>query len=130
MNGRAFVGVATVAGIVAAGALAAGSLSGTYTEKIAGASPALLNGTWSVSLKPGAYTIKKDGAVTVVGKLAVTATRIQFTDTGGPFRCQGAHAKGVYTYTLKGSILTLKPVAETCSGRKLVLTAHPFRRVS
>ena len=54
MNGRAFVGVATVAGIVAAGALAAGSSSGTYTEKIAGASPALLNGTWSVSLKPGA----------------------------------------------------------------------------
>ena len=128
MTGKAFVGVATVAAIVATGALAASSVSGTYTEKIAGASPALLNGTWSVSLKPHAYTIKRNGAVAVAGKLAVTKTRLQFTDTGGPLSCTGAQAKGVYSYVLKGSTLRLKPVAETCAGRKLVLTAHPLKR--
>ena len=117
-----------MAAIVATGALAAGSLSGTFTEKIAGATPALLNGTWTVALKPGAYTIKRSGAVAVVGKLVVTKTRLRFTDTGGPLSCTGAQAKGVYSYVLKGTTLTLKPVAETCAGRKLVLTAHPLKR--
>jgi hypothetical protein len=129
MTGKAFVGAAAAAVIVATGALAASSLSGTYTEKIAGATPALLNGTWTVALKPGAYTIKRNGAVAVVGKLAaVTKTRLRFTDTGGPLSCTGAQAKGVYSYVLKGTSLTLKPVAETCAGRKLVLTAHPLKR--
>jgi hypothetical protein len=130
MTGKAFVGVAAVAAIVATGALAASSVSGTYTEKIAGATPALLNGTWSIALKPGAYTIKRNGVVAVAGKLAVTKARLQFTDTGGPLSCTGVQAKGVYSYVLKGSTLTLKPVAESCAGRKLVLTAHPLKRKS
>ena len=129
MIGRALAVAAVTAGVIAAGAPAAGGPSGTYTEKIAGATPPVLNGTWSVTLKPSSFTIRKGGALAVVGTLVVSKGRLQFTDTGGPFRCLGATAKGAYGYVLKGKTLTLKPVSEPCIGRKLVLTAHPLKRV-
>ena len=129
MIGRALAGAAVTGAVIVAGALAAGVPGGTYSEEIAGATPPVLNGTWSVALKPSSFTIRKGAALAVVGTLVVSKGRLQFTDTGGPFRCLGATAKGSYGYVLKGKTLTLKPVSEPCVGRKLVLTAHPLKRV-
>lgn len=128
MVGKLTVGV-VVAAVTAAGALAAGAPAGTYAERISGG-PTPLNGSWSITLKPASYTIRHGGALAVAGTLAVKGGLLTFTDTGGPLRCRGAERQGIYGYTLAGRTLTLRAIEDPCAGRRLVLTAHPLKRVA
>jgi hypothetical protein len=119
-----------VAAVSAASALALGGFSpGVYQTKITGAKPAVLNGTWRLSLNAPGFAITKNLTTAVAGTIAIAGNKITFTDIAGPLRCTGGQVKGTYTWSLKGKALTLKPVSEKCAGRKLVLT-HAFTKLA
>jgi hypothetical protein len=128
---RIVLGVAVlVAAVSTASAFGLGGLNpGVYQTKIAGAKPAVLNGTWRLSLNKPGFAITKNLATAVAGTVTIVGNKITFTDIAGPLRCTGSQVKGTYTWTLKGTTLALKPVSETCAGRKLVLT-HVYTKLA
>ncbi len=98
-----------------------------YATKIAGATPAVLNGTWRLTLRPATFSVAKGGVVAVSGSLRIAGNRVTFHDRSGSFACHGTQAVGVYTWRIAGSRLTLTPVTEPCGGRRTILT-KPFTR--
>jgi hypothetical protein len=119
------------AAVLAASALAARTAAiapHVYSTKIAGATPAVLNGTWRLTVRKTTYAVTKGGSLAVSGSSRITGNRISFHDLAGPFACRGAQATGVYTWRIAGKSLTLTAVKEPCAGRKLVLTKR-FTRV-
>lgn len=99
-----------------------------YSTKIAGATPAVLNGTWRLSMNRTAFSVTKGASLAVGGSVKIVGNRITFHDIGGPFACHGAQATGVYSYRIAGKRLTLTAVKEPCAGRKTILT-KPFTRI-
>jgi hypothetical protein len=99
-----------------------------YSTKISGATPAVLNGTWRLTVRSTGFSVTKGSALAVLGSVRIAGKRITFHDLGGPFACRGARATGVYTWRIAGTRLTLTAVREPCSGRKTILT-KPFTRV-
>jgi hypothetical protein len=98
-------------------------LAGTWSTTISGAPSAQFNGVWKLRFSPaGAYAIVKSGHTLVAGQAIVNGTTVTFHDLGGPASCVGAQVLGSYTWTLTGRTLQLKPVKDTCAGRRFVLT--------
>ncbi|HZO62152.1 MAG TPA: hypothetical protein VFB35_04160 [Gaiellaceae bacterium] len=117
--------------LAAGGALAARSASiapHVYSTKIARATPAVLNGTWRLTVKQTTFTVAKGAALAVTGSVTIAGTRITFHDVAGPFSCRGAQATGVYSWRIAGTKLALTAVREPCGGRRTILT-KPFTRV-
>ena len=103
-------------------------LTGTFQKKISKKAPPL-NGTWKLKLKQdGTFEISRNGVIVVRGVAAGISGRLAMGDRSGPYRCTGAQRAAVYTYTLRGKTLTLKPVVEPCAGRKTVLTTGTFKK--
>jgi hypothetical protein len=104
-------------------------LSGIFRTKISGKGEQL-NGTWFFNIHSDTqFTLKKNGKLYVKGTAAGTSGKLAIADTGGPAACKGVQAGGVYKYTLKNNLLTLTATFDQCSGRKTLLTAHPFLKV-
>jgi len=99
-----------------------------YVARITGAKPAVLNGTWRLTLTTYTFTVNKGAAAAVSGRVRIAGTRITFHDLGGPFACRGAQATGVYSWRVVGKRLTLTAVSEPCAGRRTILTS-PFTQV-
>jgi hypothetical protein len=99
-----------------------------YSTKIVGAKPALLNGTWRLTVNRKSFSVAKGTAFAVSGTARIVGNRITFHDLAGPFSCRGAQATGVYSWRVSGKRLTLTAVREPCAGRKTILT-KPFTRV-
>lgn len=116
--------------VVAGSAYAAGTpiAPHAYVARIAGAKPAVLNGTWRLSLTTYTFTVNKGVTAAVSGRVRIVGNRITFHDLGGPFACRGAQATGVYSWRVVGKRLSLTAVREACAGRKTILT-KPFTRV-
>ena len=128
----AFATAAVAATISAAAYAQAGGAAGiaphVYSTKIMGATPAVLNGTWRLSVRPTAFSVTKGAALAVSGSVRIAGNRITFHDLSGSFACRGAQAKGIYAWKVTGNHLTLTAVREPCGGRKTILT-KPFTRV-
>jgi len=121
--------VAASIACIAVAAAAAALSPGVYEVRIAGATPAALNGTWRISFAAGQYEITRDGAIAVDGAGSIRGNHVVFRDKFGPFRCLGAQASGTYRWTLSGKKLTFAVVRDPCAGRKTVLT-HAFTKSS
>jgi hypothetical protein len=132
MKSIPFVTAALVPAAAAAASAPAGSAASiaphVYSTKITRATPAVLNGTWRLTVRQSAFAVTKGSAPAVSGTVRIAGTRITFHDLAGPFACRGAQAAGVYTWRLAGRRLTLTAVHEPCTGRKTILT-KPFTRV-
>lgn len=113
--------------VLAGPVAAAAGLTGTYKTTISGQTPAALNGSWQVGWSGGKETISHSGAVVVSGHYAVAGNRITMSRESGPLACTGG--TGVYSWSLRGKLLTLKVVKDGCAGRKLILTSHPLHKV-
>jgi hypothetical protein len=120
--------VAAVSAPPAVGSPASAIAPHAYVARIAGAEPAVLNGTWRLTLTTSAFTVNKGATAAVAGRVRIAGNRITFHDLGGPFACRGAQASGVYSWRVTGTRLTLTAVREPCAGRKTILT-KPFTRV-
>ena len=109
-----------------AAASAGGLWPHVYSTKITGATPAVLNGTWRLSLQKAAFSVTKGGAAALSGSLTIAGNRVTFRDLAGPFACRGSQVTGTYTWRLQGNTLT--PVSDKCTGRRTILT-RPFTLV-
>jgi hypothetical protein len=115
---------------VAAAPAAAPPLSpGVYTTKIAGATPADLNGTWRIAINSPGFSVSKNGAAASVGTVQIVGNKVTFRDRTGPLACRGATSAGTYSWRLAGKRLTFKRVKDTCQGRPLVL-ARSFTKIA
>ena len=99
-----------------------------YSTKIVGATPAVLDGTWRLTVNRRSFSVAKGTMFAVSGTARIVGNRITFHDLGGPFSCRGAQATGVYSWRVSGKRLTLTAVREPCTGRKTILT-KPFTRI-
>ncbi len=107
---------------LAAPAVASAPLSGVFGTTIRGATPAVLNASWTVNLLPnGAYSIDRNHHAVVIGRDTRSAATIVFAHEYGPFACKNT---GKYRWSLSGKKLTLKVVQDSCAGRRTVLTSH------
>jgi hypothetical protein len=117
--------------VAASTALAATTLSGTYQTKITGKGAYSLkgglDGTWTINVTKGKYTVKLNGKSVIKGKDVISGSHVTLTDTSGPFKCKGT---GKYSFKLSGKSLTFKKIRDTaaCVGRADVL-AHKFTKV-
>jgi hypothetical protein len=114
--------IAVVCLALAAPAVASAPLSGVFGTTIRGATPAVLNASWTVNLLPnGAYSIDRNHHAVVIGRDTRSAATIVFAHEYGPFACKNT---GKYRWSLSGKKLTLKVVQDSCAGRRIVLTSH------
>jgi hypothetical protein len=123
-------------GIALAGALTLSSLalaatpSGTYKAKVRSrAYNGALDGTWTVTLYKGKYTVTDNGTVVLQGKYSISGTRITIGGGGHKAFCQ---VTGVYTFKLSGNKLSFGKVSDRtakCAGRRIVLTSGAFTKV-
>jgi len=120
--------VAAVAAMPAAGTPAAAIGPHVYSTKIVGATPAVLNGTWRLTVNRKSFSVAKGTMFAVSGTARIVANRITLHDLAGPFSCRGAQATGVYSWRISGKRLTLTAVREPCAGRRTILT-KPFTRI-
>jgi hypothetical protein len=123
--------VALVACFAVASAQAASSpIAGVYQLKITNPR---LSGTWQISFSPtGAYAVSKapkTKTVLIGGTSTTSGHKLVMVDKSGPGSCQGAAAKGTYTWSLSGKSLKLSKVKDTCSGRPDVLTGGTWTKV-
>ena len=103
-------------------------LTGTFQKRISKKAPPL-NGAWKLKLKQdGTFELSRNGVIVVRGVAAGVSGRLAIGDRTGPYRCTGAQRAAVYTYTLRGQTLTLRPVIEPCAGRRSVLTTGTFKK--
>ena len=119
---------AAVTAAPAAGSPAASIGPHVYSTRIAGATPALLDGTWRLTVNRKSFSVAKGTTLAVSGTARIVGNRITFHDLAGPFSCRGTQATGVYSWRVTGNRLTLTAVREPCGGRKTILT-KPFTRV-
>lgn len=129
MNKVALFLAAAALATAAGGQAGSSPIPGVYQARVAGASPPVLNGLWRLTLRGSSFVVTKDGVLAVRGETRLAGATIAFRDQGGPLRCRGAQATGTYRFAWKGRALTLTPVRETCSGRRLVLS-RTFRKVA
>ena len=120
--------LAAVTAAPAAGSRAASIGPHVYSTKIVGAKPALLDGTWRLTVNRRSFSVAKGTMFAVSGTARIVGNRITFHDLGGPFSCRGAQATGVYSWRVSGKHLTLTAVREPCAGRRTILT-KPFTRI-
>ena len=99
-----------------------------YSTKIVGATPAVLDGTWRLTVNRRSFSVAKGTTLAVSGTARIVGSRITFHDLGGPFSCRGAQATAVYSWRVSGKHLTLTAVREPCAGRRTILT-KPFTRI-
>jgi hypothetical protein len=99
-----------------------------YSTRIAGAKPAVLNGTWRLTVNRKSFSVARGTTFAVSGTARVVGNRITIHDVDGPFACRGAQATGVYSWRIKGKHLTLTAVREPCAGRRTILT-KPFTQI-
>jgi hypothetical protein len=122
------VALAAVTAAPATGSPAASIGPHVYSTKIVGATPAVLDGTWRLTVNRRSFSVAKGAMLAVAGTARIVGNRITFHDIGGPFSCRGAQATGVYSWRVNGKRLTLTAVREPCTGRKTILT-KPFTRI-
>jgi hypothetical protein len=131
MTSIPFVTAALVAAAAAAAPAPAGSAASiaphVYATKITGATPAVVNGTWRLTVDPTAFSVTKGTALAVVGSARIAGNRITFRDVAGRFASRGAQATAVYSWRVTGTRLTLTAVREPCTGRKTILTKRFIR---
>ena len=123
----ALAGAAAVT-VTPAAAVSPGLSPHVYSARIAGATPAVLNGTWRLTVNKPGFSVTKDGSAAIVGTVQIAGNRVTFRDGGGPFACRGAQRTGTYTWRLARKRLTLARVNDACVGRRTVF-AHAFTRV-
>jgi hypothetical protein len=122
------VAVAGVTAATALGSQRAAIAPHAYVARIVGAKPALLNGTWRLSVTTSTFAVNKGATAAVSGRVRIAGNRITFHDLGGPYSCRGALATGVYSWRVTGKRLVLTAVREPCAGRRTILT-RPFTRI-
>jgi len=120
--------LAAVTAAPAVGSRAASIGPHVYSTKIVGAKPALLDGTWRLTVNRRSFSVAKGAMLAVSGTARIVGNRITFHDLGGPFSCRGAQATGLYSWRVSGKRLTLTAVREPCTGRRTILT-KPFTRI-
>jgi hypothetical protein len=120
--------LAAVTAAPAVGSRAASIGPHVYSTKIVGAKPALLDGTWRLTVNRRSFWVAKGTTLAVSGTARIVGSRITFHDLGGPFSCRGAQATAVYSWRVSGKHLTLTAVREPCAGRRTILT-KPFTRI-
>lgn len=122
MKRFAIVTTVFVALALCSAALAASTLSGSYRTKIkSSALGGALNGTWTIKLKGGKYTVADNGKVVIHGNYAIKGSKITLRDKSGPDACP---APGTYRFKLKGKSLKFSKVSDpnpACVGRVIVL---------
>lgn len=112
----AFGVAATLFLILAATATAASPPMGSYGRTITGAGKQL-NGPWVIAFKAGGhYTVAWKSRVIGKGKITIKGTKATLIDSA----CKAGQT-GMYTYSLKGAVLTFKRVSDSCVGRSAVL---------
>lgn len=124
------VGAAVAAALALSSVALAAQPSGTFKRKVhTSALEGAVNGTWTVNLYRGQYTVTDNGAIVLQGRYSIKGNLITVGSGGKQAFCQ---VSGVYSYKLSGNKLTFKRVndpTKKCAGRVAVLTNGPFTRV-
>ena len=127
MKLRLFVAALVLGLVAAAAAFARGqALTGTFQSKIA---KGAASGTWVIKLANPVFTTTKNGKLAVKGTYSAAEGTLTFIDQGGPLRCKGGSATGIFDYKLAGKKLTMKNLADGCKSRVAVMTAQPFTKI-
>ena len=123
------VAVAVGALALASGALAARP-KGTYRATIhSRALNGTLNGTWTITLTRGHYSVAFKGETVLKGKDSIHGSTITVGGGGAGTYC---HASGRYRFHLRGRRLRFTKIrdpSQGCGGRRLVLTTGHFTKV-
>jgi len=101
----------------------------TFTATLSGASPRFLNGAWRLTfLQSGRYTTEHPFNDFVArGRIAVSGSTVTFGRETGSLACDTA---GRYRWSYRDGRLRFAAISDACGGRKIVLTAKPFRLVA
>jgi hypothetical protein len=90
----------------------------------------VLNGTWIIKLKNGAFHATENGHPVTHGTYSISGNVITVKDAPGPGSCP---AKGKYAFTKKGKHVTFTLVHDSkspnCLGRQLVLNGRTFTKI-
>ena len=125
----AAVALAAVTAAPATGSPAASIGPHVYSTKIAGATPAVLDGTWRLTVNRRSFSVTKGATLAVVGH---RPDRRQPHHLPRPRRALLAAAVPRRPASTRGASaakrLTLTAVREPCTGRKTILT-KPFTRI-
>jgi hypothetical protein len=122
---RAAVAVAVVALAVASVASAA-NLSGRFTARVGNAPVPALDGTWTLTIGGGTYSVSFRG-IAERGRLSLHGSTVDVGPTTGQLACKGGAASGSYRYSLAGSTLRLQRIHDSCPTRAFLLS-HTFTK--
>jgi hypothetical protein len=79
---------------------------------------------WQLTLaEDNGYSLSKDGDFWEQGSYNMTQDQITFTMSEGKYPCG---ATGTYTWASDGNGLALTTVEDTCEGRPMIFTTHPW----
>ena len=98
-------------------------------KTVAAAPPSTTREVWTLALyKDGQYDFSLSHVLVFdEGKATVSGHRITFTERDAKgIRCRGKSRVGTYTWSVSGTTLTLKPIAEPCIWRRAILLAKPL----
>jgi hypothetical protein len=95
--------------------------------KVTGAPVPVLNGTWLIGFNGAAFRLTRNGVLAVRGTVKVAGSQVTLRDLSGPLACKGAQAAGRYAWKIQGATLSFTRLADTCGGRRALLTAKYTR---
>ena len=108
---------------------------GTYTTTIveadipAGASADMrtgIVGNWEIIVHgPTHAVVRVNGREVVSAPFELQGNQITFQEDSGEYAC---HAVGRYSWAMSGSTLRYTRIEDSCDGRYVVLTAHPWTK--
>lgn len=124
--------LASLAACATMGTAPAG-LAGTYTTTIAegdipASAPADMRtgmaGAWEMTLDgSGHAVVRYNGRQVVDAPYTMNGSELTFTDDTGEYAC---HSPARYTWNVSGGQLRFTRIEDSCEGRVLALTAHPW----
>ena len=127
---RLSIGTAIVAVLALSSVALAAGPSGTYKRNVrTKALNGVLNGTWTVTLYRGRYTVTDKGAIVLQGQYSIHGNRITIGGGSGQAFCK---VTGIYSFKLSGGKLSFGRVndpTKKCQARVDVLTNGPFTKV-
>jgi hypothetical protein len=92
---------------------------------------AILVGDWQLQFtEAGDALAVKDGQIVVAARYVSNPARLVFHDEGGLLACTDpGTATGVYTVVLQSNQVNATAIHDSCAGRALVMTAHPWQKL-
>ncbi len=110
------------------------SLQGTWVttiteaDSVSAGEGGLYLGQWEIVFADsGRQTALLNGQKVVEGPYTFTQEQVVVTAESGPYKCTG-HETGTYKWSVEKDSLTLTPIDDKCSARRMVFGLHPLSK--